>query len=343
MENCNRTEPSDLRWLFALCAAVGTVLLAFVPGERWLNAAKTPDALLSHIFLKQMLTLLLLAVVPSLWARTAHCVSPWMLVPLTGIAFGSGLLLNGGAVSALYTVLLIALPGVGLYVLQRLRLSNFRTVLYSSFLILAALFGYACLPDLIRYGDAYRPVKALLDLYEQVLTGMASELESVQIVSALQSTFRLYRMNAESIGVPMLLTAAMTAALGNTLFSHLWNRKGGAELTPLPKFENWRCERWYVILAALFSLATILLWLFGVRSADALSSVAEVLFRIPCALAGLCAVRRLGLRVGRGWILWPAVAALVLLPPAAILILTVLGMLSSLRKQTNVGEDGIRK
>ena len=341
MEIRYRTEPNDFRWLFALAAAVGTFLLAFVPGEWWLNTAQKPDAVLGSVFLKQTLTVLLLAIVPSFWARTAQTVSPWALVLFTGIAFGSGMVLTGAADTALFTVLLCALPGVGLYCLQRMQLSNFRTVVYASFVMLAALFGYVCLPDLIRYGDAYRSVKWLVSLYEQVLVEIGPEYGGMQ--ELLAEAFRAFRTNAEAIGVPMLLMAAMAAGLSNTLFSHLWNRNGGADLVRLPRFPEWRCERWYVIMVAVFSLATILLRAFGVRIAEALSSVADVLWRMPCTLAGLCAVRRLGLRAGRGWILWLAVGALVLLPPAAILILTVLGLLSSLRKQTNVGEDGVRK
>jgi hypothetical protein len=341
METYHQTKPNGLRWLFALGAAAGTFLLVFVPGGWWLKSAQQPDEILTAILLKQLLTVMLLLIVPSLWARLAHRTSPWVLVLLTGFAFGCGLLLSNDWTAALYAALLAALPGAGLYALQRLKLSNFRTVLYEAFLILAALFGYACLPDLIKSGDAYRSVKWILGLYTQMLGGLGAsfyELGATDLLSTALESVDLLRMNAETIAVPILLTASMAAALSNVLFSHLFNRNGGANLTALPRFEDWRCERWYVILIAAFSLTTILLRLFGVKSADALSSVADVLWRMPCALAGLCTVRKLGIRARKGWIFWIAVAMLLTLPPAALLILTVLGMLSSLRSFKRDGE-----
>ncbi len=344
MEACNRTKPTDRRWLIALAAAVGTFLLVFVPGDWWLKSAQQPDAILTAIFLKQIFTVMLLLIVPTLWARLGHCVSPWTLVLLTGLAFGCGCLLSHDAVTALYTTLLAALPGVGLYALQRLKLSNFRTVLYESFLILAALFGYTCLPDLIRSGDAYRSVKWILALYTQMLEGMRAdliELGAESLLTTAADSVGLLQANAEGIAVPALLAAGMAAGLSNVLFSHLFNRDGRAKLAALPRFESWRCERWYVILIAAFSLTTILLRLFGVKSADALSSVADVLWRMPCALAGLSAVRMLALRAHKGWIFWVAIAALLTLPPVALLLLTVIGMLSSLRTKRD-GEDGIK-
>lgn len=341
MDTYHQTKPKNLRWLFALGAAAGTFLLVFVPGGWWLTGAQKPDEILTAIFTKQLFTVLLLLIVPALWARMAYSVTPWTLVFLTGIAFGFGLLLSNDWTTALYATLLAALPGVGLYVLQRLKLSNFRTVLYESFLILIALFGYTCLPDLIRNGDAYRPVKWILGLYTQTLDEMGAsfyELGATDLLTTALDSVNLLRMNAETIAVPMLLNASMAAALSNVLFSHLFNRKGGADLTALPRFEDWRCERWYVILIAVFSLVMLLLRLFGVKSADALSSVADVLWRMPCALAGLCTVRKLGIYSRKGWIFWIAIAMLVTLPPIALLILTVVGMLSSLRPIKRDGE-----
>ena len=135
----------------------------------------------------------------------------------------------------------------------------------------------------------------------------------------------------------------MTAGLTNTLFSHLFNRNGGVELVPLPRFELWRCERWYVVLCAVFLLVTLILGMSGVQAGDALSSVAGVLWRMPCLLAGLCTVRFLALQTGKKWIFWIAVAGLILLPTAGWMVLALIGALSALRKPMNVGEDGIRK
>ena len=90
-------------------------------------------------------------------------------------------------------------------------------------------------------------------------------------------------------------------------------------------------------------LVTMLLGAMGVQGGDALSGVAGVLWRMPCTLAGLCTVRSIGLRLGKSWIFWIAIAMLVTLPMFAWMILAVIGMMSALRRPSNAGEDGIRK
>lgn len=345
METCNRTQSNDRLWLI-LFAALGTFLLAFVPSGAWLKGAQTAAETLSAGFIKQMLTVLLLCVVPSVFARLAFRISPWTLLGLAAFAFGCGVLVTGDPKDALYTALLCALPGAGLWGLLRLKLSNFKTVIYESFVILAALFGFVCLKDLIRTGDAYASYKALVRLYEQVLretmTAVAGP-DGDALVKEMTSAVDVFRTNAESYCVPLLLMPAMAAALSGTLLSHLYNRNGGAYLTPLPRFREWRCERRYVLLCAGFLLVTLFLSMAGVRAADALSGVAGVMWRLPCTLGGLCAVRRIGLLTGRNWIFWIAVGFLVLLPPAAGMGLSLIGLLSALRKPMNVGEDGKRE
>ena len=342
----DRTNGKEHVRVLAICAAVGTALLSFVPSGFWLNGAAAPEKQLYAVLLKQLLTVLLLAFVPALWARLAHRTKPWILLFLTGLAFGGGLFFTNSVPGALYTVLLIALPGAGLYVLERLRLSNFRVVIYESLLILAALFGYACLPDLIRQGDAYVSARWLIRLYEQILDGLGSQYKDAggeQVLSVLKEQLGLYRMNAEAITVSVLMIPAMTAGLLNTLASHRLNRDGAVALSALPRFSDWRCERWYVLMAAALSLVTLLLQLFGAQHADALSSVAESLWRMPCALAGVCAVRRIAERIGKTWIFWFAIGLLFLLPSITIMILSLLGALSSLRGHMHIGEDGVRK
>ena len=66
------------------------------------------------------------------------------------------------------------------------------------------------------------------------------------------------------------------------------------------------------------------------------------MWRMPCMLGGLCALRRLGVRYKRMWIFWVSIALLITLPPAASVMLTLLGFLSALRKPMNAGEDGER-
>lgn len=342
MDTKARIESTGMRLLMLLGAAAGTFLLIFVPGGRWLTVADTPVRTLLLAILKHVLTGLGLLIVPSLWARLIHRTSPLTAVALTAFAFGCGWLVSRDATDALYLTLMVALPGVGLWGLQKLGLNNFRTVLYESFLTLGGLYALVCLGDLIRTGDAYVTFRQLIDLYGQALNA-AGLLETQISGFSVQEMITVYQMNTESICVPLLLAFGMFAGLSNTLFSHLWNRNGGVTLPKLKRFPEWRCERWYVLFVAVFSIAMMLLSLTGIQAANALSSVADVMWRLPCSLAGLCAVRRLALRAGRGWAFWLICAATLLLPTIAGLLLTMLGMLSSLRKSIDVGEDGRRK
>ncbi len=328
-----------MRLPWTLLAALGTVLLAFAPSAAWLSGF---DGTLFAYGMKQAATVLLLLIVPSLWARSAQCVSAWALVPLAALAYGCGLWITKDAAEALYTLLLIALPGAGLYALERMKRSNFRAVLYLTVLTLIALFGYVCLKDLIRNGDAYLPFKRVIALYEQVLREAEQLLGAGEEPSALMELLTEYRLSANEIGVPILLLPSMAAGLSNVLFSHLWNRRGGADLKPLPAFCEWRCERPFVIAMTALAILGMLLELTGWNGMIALAGAASMLWRFPCALAGLCAARRLSLRVKKGWIFAIVCAGAATMPTVGLLMLAVLGMVASLRKQTNVGEDGTR-
>ena len=340
----------DLRWLLLIGAAAGTVALGFVPSGAWLRlpADGDPVTLLTVYFLKQVLTVLLLCAVPALWARLAHRMSAWTLAALALLAFGVGFWTEGDAVSALYTVLFLALPGVGLYVLQKLCLNNFRTVLYESVILLIALFGYVCLPDLVRNGDAYLPFRTVIGAYERLLKETQAMLAPVGTAlpfADLSSATELiadYRLNADTIGVPVLMMPAMAAGLSNVLLSHLLNRRGGAALKMLPPFAEWRCERRFVIAAALFGIVTFLLRFTGWNGTEALANIGALLWRLPCALAGLCTARRLSLRVKKGWIFVIVCCAAALLPTVGLSILAMLGMISTLLIRRNVGEDGTK-
>ena len=346
MESCKQTQSNDRVWPYLLGAVFGTLLMAAVACGTGDHGAYTASEELGLILLRAIAVVLLLLIVPALWARLAHRISPWVLLGLAAFTFTCGLLLSGDAMTALYAVLLIALPGAGLFGLQKLRLSNFRTVLYESFIVLAALFGFLCLNDMVKFGDAYRPFKHVIGLYGTILeewNALLGELGGTQISTAAAELISEVRKSPEALFVPMLMTVAMTAGLSVTLFSHLFNRRGDAELTTLPPFSEWRCERWYVYLAAGFLLVTMLLGAMGVQGGDALSGVAGVLWRMPCTLAGLCTVRSIGLRLKKGWIFWIAIAMLVTLPMFAWMALAVIGMMSALRRPSNAGEDGIRK
>lgn len=350
MDFYKRAESKDLRWLLLIGAAAGTAALGFVPSGAWLAIAKDgdPAALLMAYALKQALTVLLLCAVPALWARLGHRMSYWSLVGLSAIAFGIGFWITKDARTALYTLLLVALPGVGLFALQKLLLNNFRTVLYESVIVLLALFGYVCLPDLIANGDAYLPFRTVIGAYERLAGEMQTVLASMGgtlpygDLSALAEMAAEYRLNAEVFGVPVLMIPAMAAGLSNVLLSHLMNRRGGAELTQLPPFAQWRCSRTFVIAAAVFGIVSFFLRFTGWYGMEALAGAASILWRFPCALAGLCAIRRLSLRVHKGWIFAIACCIAAAIPMMSLPVLALLGMLSSMRKQTNVGEDGTK-
>ena len=339
-----RTKSNGGLPMILLGAAAGTFLLVFVPSDAWLNGVKAAAETLSALMLKHILTVLLLLIVPSLWAWLAHRISPWILIGLTAFAFGCGLLLTRDPKSALYAAAFAALPGAGLYGLQKLRLSNFRTAIYESFAVLAALFALVCLRDLIESGDAYKSFRSVIGLYGQVVTDMAlSGASTVDLYAELKLTIDAFRTNAEALCVLILLLPAMAAGFSNTLFSHLWNRDGGTALAALPPFDAWRCERWYVIFTACFLFATMLLGMIGMQTANALSGVADVLWRLPCMVAGLSVMRRLGQMTGRKWTFWLTVVLLVLLPPITGTLLAIVGMMASLRKPMNVGRGGEEK
>ena len=346
MESCNRTQPTDRIRPYLVAAALGTLALAFVPSGAWFDGMTQPAALLLASFAKQLLTVMLLLVVPSVWARLAHRISPWILLGLAVFSFGAGLLVTGDPTDALYTTALCALPGAGLYGLQRMKISNFRTVIYASFVNLAALFTFVCLRDLARSGDAYASYKQLVGAYGEVMNRLAVSADptaALGLAEEAETIVKMLRVNADAFCTAILLIPAMAAALSNVLFSHLFNRRGGADLVKLPPFSEWRCERRYVIFACVFLLATMLFGMFGWHTADALSGVAAVMWRMPCMLGGLCAMRRLGAQFKRMWIFWVSIALLITLPPAGSVMLTLLGFLSALRKPTNADENGGRK
>ena len=347
MDTFDREQEKDRRWLLLLGAAAGTAALGFVPSAAWL-AVPDGDAssLLFASAAKQVLTGMLLFAVPALWARLAHRTSIWSLIGLCAVAYGVGYFVSKDSVQALYTLLLCALPGVGLYALQRLGLNNFRTVLYHSAIVLIALFGYVCLPDLIANGDAYLPFRALIGAGERVVRETLDLLGTTE-GAALYSDYATfldllsaYRLNAESFGVPLLMIPAMTAGLSNVLLSHLMNRGGEVKLNKLPPFAQWRCERVFVIAASVFAVLTFFLQYTEWNGTAALAGVGSMLWRMPCGLAGLCAMRALSIRVKKGWLFVIVCCASATMPLMALPLFAVIGMLASLRNRTNVGEDG---
>ena len=350
MESCKQRESTARLWLPALGAAAGAMLLVFVPSNVWLAVADAApaDVQLGVSLLKQFLTVLLLLAVPALWARTAQIVSPWMLLFLSGMTVGFGMVLLADFKGALYAALPVVIPGAGLYALQRMKLSNFRTVLYESFLVLVGLFGLVCLPDLIAHGDAYLEARRIAALYGQVTAAltdvpMTPDSNAAALIGGIKELIDGYRVNADVICVPILMAPPMAAGLSAVLLSHRMNRRGEAALSPLPRFRDWRCERWYVFGVSAVSIAAMLARYSGSQTANALAGVAEIALLLPCSLAGLAAVRRLSYRANRNWPFVLACILLILLPGIVMNLLMMLGILSSIVNRTNVGEDGKRK
>ncbi len=347
MDVYKQPQSNIARWLVLAGGVIGTLLLVLVPSAAWLNLPDNSDpaALLTVILFKQALTVMLLLIVPALWARSAHTCGLWALPLFAAVAFGLGYALSKNAVSALYALLLAALPGIGLYLLQRLQLSNFKTVIYLSVLVLFALFGYVCLPSLLESGDAYLPFRSVISVYERILENIKPifTLENGEIDGYYQAARDIvaeYRLNADVIGVPTLLVPAMCAGLSNVLFSHLMNRRGGAALKALPPFGEWRCERLYVYLATGVAIVSWVLSMLHVNGMEALSGTVMLAWRFPCALAGLSAMWSLGVRLKKKWIFVIVCCALLLTPTIGPTLLSVVGMLASLRKPTTDRKDG---
>ncbi len=330
-----------------LCASVGTALLVFVPSAAWLRASDgaAPFAILRAYALKQVLTVSLLLIVPALWTRCTQVFGLWTLPALALLAFGVGYALSRDVVTALYGLLLVGLPGVALYVFERIRLSNFRAVIYESFFVLFALFGYVCLRDLIRSEDAYLPFRNVIELIEKQLETLRPTFtlengETDAYFAAILDLLSTYRLNAEVIGVPILTVPAMAAGLSNVLFTHVLNRRGGADIRPLPAFSVWRCERLFVIVTTVLALGSYLLAMFNVNGMAALSGVASLIWRFPCALAGLSAVYGFCAQLHKKWIFVIVCCATAAVPNLVPTMLAIIGMLASLRKPTTDRKDG---
>lgn len=347
MESCEHEQVKDRRWLLLLAAAFGTLMLGFVPSAAWLNVTQDdPAGLLGVYALKQLLTVTLLCAVPAFWARLCHCTSVWSLFGLALLAYGVGFFVTKDPVQALYTPLLIAVPGAGLFAVQKLAANNFRAVLYQSALVLLALFGYVCLPTLLSDGDAYLPFRTVIGAYQslmlktQTMLGVSAEMPLYEDFTAIMDMMREYKLNAESFGVPVLMLPAMTIGLSNVLFSHLMNRRGGVVLQKLPPFSEWRCERTFVIAALVFAIASYLLQFTGWNGMEALAGVGSMLWRMPCALAGLSAAYWVSVKRRKRWIFVIVCCVSAAMPLFGLMLLALLGMLFSLRKRTNGNEKG---
>ena len=172
-----------------LCASVGTALLVFVPSAAWLRASDgaAPFSILRAYALKQVLTVSLLLIVPALWTRCTQVFGLWTLPALALLAFGVGYALSRDVVTALYGLLLVGLPGVALYVFERIRLSNFRAVIYESFFVLFALFGAA---DYARIISDTAAVNKEIDTYNDQISQIRKTESSMNDFATINEVCR---------------------------------------------------------------------------------------------------------------------------------------------------------
>ena len=94
MESCKQTQLNDRIWPYLLGAFFGTLLTVLAACWTGAHGEYTASEELGLILLRAIAVVLLLLIVPALWARLAHRISPWVLLGLAALAFGCGLLLS---------------------------------------------------------------------------------------------------------------------------------------------------------------------------------------------------------------------------------------------------------
>ncbi len=323
----NQTRKLGKTILFLAAALLVTAALCFLPrfapfSVRLATTLGIPTSYvtISNTMLSACCMVLLLAVAAALWSRCAWTLGVTSLLGLAVFTFALGYLATSDLLGALWLLLLIGIPSVGLYTMQRCKLNNFRIVIYGTFLTLIALFCYVCLPSLLAEGDAFLPFRSLIGQYAAGI----EESKSILIESGLFTeatvqdtldTLTDYKLGAEQFSISVLLYPAMLCALTNCLLFHLFNRDKSAAVLPLPKFADWRVERWFSFSVTIVVLVCLVLSMVGVTFATALSNVFYLLWLYPLALGGLCAVKRLA---KRRWV-FPVVLVL------GIVLFTILG------------------
>ncbi len=290
---------------WVLLAAAATAALCFLPHLHLaFQAAEAEDAELMKAFgtltafaIQAVLMIPLLCVTPALWARSAWRTHPAALGLLALVAFATGHMAGGFAQEGLYAMLLITPAGVLLYGMQRAGFSNFRIVFYGSVVLLAGLFCQICLPSMIAEGDAFLPLRNLVSAYEtewkymtELMTGIdASQRDAAMTIGDMITELKIY---PEVSMLQLLYYPAAFAALSNGLLSHLFNRKGGADLKKLPPFEDWQVESGYFYGTLVLTVVAYILTMTGVSYGMGLLRVAYAMWLLPMSLAGLCALKR---------------------------------------------------
>ena len=332
------SEPENKRaYGLLLVAAVATAALAAVPFLPLSLPIGTGDAafdeaaaLLHALYLRALLLLPLLAVVPALWARCAWRVHPAALVLLAGAAFATAYYFTQSATEALFLLLLVAPLGGLLYAMQRGGFSNFKITFYGSVLLLGGLFFLLCGTALLQQGDAFVPFRRFVKAAQTVIAPLTQAFAEDTPIGSFDLIFRELFNNAETVFVGALYWPAALCALLNVLFSHLLNRKGGASMQPLPPFSHWQVEGTYLLGVLAFCAVSMVLSLARVHFGSALLQVAYMLFLLPMSLAGLCTLRRW--TVNRRWLFVLFCVFAALFYSAAAMMLSTIGMLGFMQE-----------
>lgn len=234
-----------------------------------------------------------LLVVPAILAFAALRVHVFVLLPSALCALGVRAALGGlGLVGGLLWVLLLCLPALALYTLQKYQYGNFRCVFYASFVFFAAFFAALCLPSILAgeglYGAVLAPIEQLLALIRESLTELSAFYPES---AALFGEYLAALPDADALVellLPLLYFAAALCALTSTLGMHALNgRKKPVPLCSLQKFGTWVCPR--SVLNALCALlgVSIILMLTNLGGVGPFINIVQLLFMLPLGLVGL--------------------------------------------------------
>ncbi|MCL2670714.1 MAG: DUF2232 domain-containing protein [Clostridiales bacterium] len=276
-----------------------------------------------------------LLLVPAILVFAAYRTKAWSLLLFAVLALGAGAARCLYLVESIYPLLLVLIPTLALYALQKYRFGNFLCTFYGSIIFFAVFFGVVCLPSMIAGGGMYGHVTPWAErmlswaregLGQLILFDPANARFYREYLSALPPAKELVQLL-----LPVLYAVAALCALSNTLFMHALNgRKKRAELCPLHKFGTWRCPR--PILHALLGLlvVSVILMFLELDGATAFIGIAQLLFLLPTGLVGLSMLWHMTDK--KRWLFVVFCVGLALLPSFVLYLLSFLAILGSSRR-----------
>lgn len=334
MESINSSRRDGKKYGSVLLALLATAVLGLVPFLKISPVGTEAEmaAVVVNALLGSLLTLLLMAIVPSLWAYACRRTQPLWVAVLTAVLLAvSYWATEGDWTVSLCTVGMVLIPSVGMIILQNRRGSNFQVVAYGALLLLIGFGVRVCLPSLLKEGDSFAAVRAVVDAYymlcEPTLRSAAGILLQEEAVELLLDTVVHFRTYAELYVMMYLYEAAAGLALCNGLLVHAFNRKQRVDLVALPPFREWRVERGYFYGSSALLAVSLVLYLCNVSAVEGLLNVMTSVWSYPLMLAGLCACRRIA--KDRVWLFIIVCVAVVTLPYMAS-ILSAIGLFSTI-------------